>query len=97
MIKRIHLECHTNNANFIENNQLTDTDWKYQSEPSENENCCGWHKERRLNMPRGSNGGSGVFNYMMWVRGLMNDWNDLMNVDGWKWDDVLPFLKKSNH
>ena len=80
---------------LVAQNQLTDIDWQYQSEPSEG-HCCGWHNEGRQAMPRGKvAGGSGVLNYMMWVRGHREDWDSLMDVEGWKWDDVLPYFKRS--
>lgn len=79
---------------FVQLNQLTDIDWKYRSQKS-NGSCCEWHKQRRHAMPRGKvMGGSGALNYMMWVRGNRDDWDVLMDVDGWKWHDVLPFYKK---
>ena len=74
--------------------QLTDIDWQYLSESS-NGHCCEWHKDRKHRIPRGKvMGGSGILNYMMWVRGHKDDWDKLMDVDGWRWKDVLPYFKK---
>ena len=68
---------------FLANNQLGDKDWKYRSEPSQNGNCCEWHNDRRHAIPRGKvMGGSGVLNFMMWVRGHRDDWDKLMGIDG---------------
>ena len=41
-------------------------------------------------------GGSGVLNFMMWVRGNPDDWNILnnQNVTGWDYKSVLPYFKK---
>eukprot|EP01084_Bolivina_argentea_P167517 290718_1 len=76
-------------------NQLTEVDWQYKSEPSEG-HCCNWHKERRSAMPRGKvAGGSGVLNGMVWIRGHKDDYDKLFNVEGWSWNEVLPFFKRS--
>eukprot|EP01083_Nonionella_stella_P077747 212429_1 len=80
---------------MVQANELTDVDWQYRAEPS-NGYCCEWHNDRRHAMPRGKvMGGSGVLNYMVWMRGHKDDWDTLMNIDGWKWDDVLPYFKKT--
>merc|ERR1711971_997256 len=56
--------------------------------------CCDWHIDKRQAMPRGKiTGGSGILNYMMWVRGHREDWDVIFGVDGWAWDDVLPYFK----
>eukprot|EP01083_Nonionella_stella_P197836 726992_1 len=74
--------------------QLTNIDWAYQSEPSEH--CCKWMKDTRHQMPRGKvTGGSAVLNYMMWVRGHREDWDKLFDIEGWKWNDVLPYFMKT--
>lgn len=42
-------------------------------------------------------GGTSVINGMMYIRGNPNDYNDweAMGNPGWKFDDVLPYFKKS--
>eukprot|EP01084_Bolivina_argentea_P305590 527924_1 len=76
-------------------NQLTDMDWKYQTEPSDGY-CCEMYNERRQQMARGKvAGGSAVSNYMMWMRGHKEDWNSIFNIDEWKWDNVLPYFQKT--
>ena len=78
---------------LVEGTQLSDVDWQYRSEPSEG-HCCDWHVDKRQAMPRGKvTGGSGVLNYMIWVRGHRQDWDVTFDVDGWAWDDVLPYFK----
>jgi choline dehydrogenase len=56
---------------------------------------------RSLNYPRGKViGGSSAINAMVYMRGQAADydhWRQL-GLDGWAWDDVLPFFKKhENH
>eukprot|EP01084_Bolivina_argentea_P187658 323187_1 len=75
-------------------NQLSDIDWKYKSEPS-NGYCCEWNKDTRVAIPRGKvTGGSGILNTNIWVRGHKEDWDILFNITNWKWNDVLPYFKK---
>ena len=66
--------------------------WMYDTEPVE---ALGG---RRSYWPRGKViGGSGSINAMVYVRGQprdFEDWKELGN-DGWGWDDVLPYFKKS--
>ena len=40
---------------LVQNNQLSDIDWQYPSEPSENGICCEWYTDNgTINMPRGT-------------------------------------------
>ncbi|XP_033213790.1 glucose dehydrogenase [FAD, quinone]-like, partial [Belonocnema kinseyi] len=79
---------------FVVDIEKTDIDWNYktQSEPSAClfEKGCAW--------PRGKvMGGSGTLNYMLYVRGNpedYNDWEESGNL-GWGYKDVLPYFKKS--
>ncbi|MFC6672909.1 GMC family oxidoreductase [Marinobacterium aestuariivivens] len=68
--------------------------WCYESEPEPNLNG------RKLFQPRGKVlGGSGSINGMIYVRGQPEDfdgWRDL-GCEGWGFEDVLPFFKKSEH
>jgi choline dehydrogenase len=70
----------------------TDVDWAYSTEP---EPGC---EDRRMFWPRGKMlGGSSSMNAMIYIRGVPSDydrWADL-GCDGWGWDDVLPFFRRS--
>ena len=66
--------------------------WMYDTEPVE---ALGG---RRSYWPRGKViGGSGSINAMVYVRGQPSDFEDwkALGNEGWGWDDVLPFFKKS--
>lgn len=66
--------------------------WMYDTEPVE---ALGG---RRSYWPRGKViGGSGSINAMVYVRGQPHDFDDwkALGNQGWGWDDVLPFFKKS--
>ncbi|MGB8623191.1 MAG: GMC family oxidoreductase N-terminal domain-containing protein, partial [Paracoccaceae bacterium] len=66
--------------------------WCYTSEPEPNLNG------RRLFQPRGKvMGGSGAINGMIYMRGQPEDfdgWADA-GCEGWSWNEVLPYFKKS--
>lgn len=68
--------------------------WCYESEPETNLHG------RTLFQPRGKVlGGSGSINGMIYVRGQPEDfdtWRDL-GCEGWGFEDVLPYFKKSEH
>ena len=72
----------------------SEVDWKYQTEPEP------YLNNRRLAWPRGKVlGGSSAINALLYVRGNKRDydlWADLGN-DGWGFDDVLPYFKKSEN
>ena len=76
--------------------QLTNLDWQFKTEPSGR--FCLAMNEGRCNWPRGKVlGGSSVLNAMLYVRGNKKDydrWESLGNR-GWKYEDVLPYFKKS--
>jgi choline dehydrogenase len=66
--------------------------WMYDTEPVD---ALGG---RRSYWPRGKViGGSGSINAMVYVRGQPRDFEDwkALGNQGWGWDDVLPFFKKS--
>ena len=70
----------------------TEVDWDFHSEPEP-------RLDRRRNyLPRGRMlGGSGSLNGMVYIRGHRADydeWRD-MGLDGWGYDDVLPYFKRS--
>ncbi len=67
-------------------------DWGYYTEPQEHIN------QRKIYVPRGKTlGGSSSTNAMAYVRGNKADydhWSSLGN-EGWSYDEVLPYFKKS--
>ena len=67
-------------------------DWCYKTEPDPGLNG------RSLEWPRGKVlGGSSSLNGLLYVRGQHEDydrWRQMGN-EGWSWDDVLPFFKRS--
>jgi len=77
--------------------QRTVLDWGYKTEPQQN---AGLSAGGVSNWPRGKLlGGSSMLNYMLYVRGHKEDydhWKSL-GLDGWGWDDVLPYFKKSEN
>ncbi|KAB8307401.1 alcohol dehydrogenase [Erwinia endophytica] len=56
---------------------------------------------RQMHVPRGKTlGGSSSMNSMIYIRGLPSDydrWRDQAGCEGWGWDDVLPWFKRSEH
>jgi choline dehydrogenase len=67
----------------------TEVDWDYYSAP---EQLC---NGRRLPLPRGKVlGGSSSMNAMVYIRGNRRDYDD-WGVQGWAWDDLLPYFLKS--
>jgi choline dehydrogenase len=68
------------------------TDWRFETEPEPGLNG------RALNYPRGRIlGGCTAINGMIYMRGQSRDydqWRQLGN-QGWGWDDVLPYFRKS--
>lgn len=66
--------------------------WQYQTTPQAELNG------RTLPYPRGRGmGGCSGNNFMAWVRGPKvdyDDWADRVGDDWWKWDNVLPKMKK---
>ncbi|MDX8351126.1 choline dehydrogenase [Cognatiyoonia sp. IB215182] len=70
------------------------SNWAYQTVPQPGLNG------RRGYQPRGKMlGGSSGLNAMLYVRGHRSDydgWADL-GCDGWGWDDVLPYFRKSEN
>ena len=72
----------------------SEIDWKYETEPEPALNG------RKIPIARGKVlGGSSAINAMIHIRGNRRDfdhWNFLGN-DGWSYDEVLPFFKKSEN
>jgi len=71
------------------------TDWLYATEPEPGLNG------RSLIYPRGKVlGGSSSINGMIYMRGQSGDydrWADVTGDDTWRWDQVLPLFRKSEH
>eukprot|EP01051_Picozoa_sp_SAG22_P023962 SAG22_NODE_6420_length_858_cov_1.152833_1_plen_253_part_10 len=77
--------------------QRGQADWGYKTEPQEN--AAGGMAEQESNWPRGKAlGGSSQLNYMLYVRGHKEDYNSWAaqcGDDGWAYDAVLPYFKKT--
>ena len=73
----------------------TKYDWAYETELEE---ACGG---RKMFWPRGKVvGGSGSLNAQLYVRGHRrdyDDWRDRYGCEGWGYDDVLPYFKRSEN
>ncbi|MDJ1434407.1 GMC family oxidoreductase N-terminal domain-containing protein [Halostagnicola sp. A-GB9-2] len=70
----------------------SELDWKFDTEPQPGMNG------RTIDWPRGKAlGGSSVINGMAYVRGHPYDYDNWaeMGNDGWSYDDLLPYFKKS--
>jgi choline dehydrogenase len=72
----------------------SDVDWKFATEPQAGQNG------RTMLINQGKViGGSASINALMYVRGNRRNfdrWSDLGN-DGWSYDEVLPYFKRSEH
>ena len=73
---------------FTQQNQRTSTDWNYETVPQQK--GCDSLKCKRSYWPRGKVcGGSSILNYMVWVRGNpedYNEWADVHECTGWSWE-----------
>lgn len=72
----------------------TEVDWGFETEPQEH------ILNRKIYLPRGKTlGGCSSTNYMAYVRGNKEDYNDweAQGNKGWGYKDVLPYFKKSEH
>lgn len=68
--------------------------WRYHTVPQKHLN------DRRIWYPQGRVlGGSSAINAMIYVRGQKADYDDwaAMGNEGWAYDDVLPYFRKSEH
>ncbi|XP_046386915.1 glucose dehydrogenase [FAD, quinone]-like [Ischnura elegans] len=71
-------------------------DWKYRTQPSDT--ACGAMKDRRCCWTRGKViGGSSVLNTMLYIRGNRRDFDQWAagGNEGWSYDEILPYFKKS--
>ncbi|KAK2580037.1 hypothetical protein KPH14_012324 [Odynerus spinipes] len=76
--------------------QLTDYNWGYKLEPQQS--ACLGMIDRRCAWPRGKSlGGTSTLNYMIHTRGNKLDYDlwKLLGNEGWSYEDVLPYFKKS--
>ena len=65
--------------------------WCYETQPEP-----GLH-HRRISWPRGKVlGGTSCINGMVYIRGQKEDY-DSWGVEGWSYDEVLPYFKRSEH
>jgi choline dehydrogenase len=72
----------------------TKVDWAFWTEPQKHVNG------RRIFLPRGKTlGGCSSTNAMAYVRGNKGDYDDWakMGNEGWSYEEVLPYFKKSEH
>lgn len=73
-----------------------DLDWDYYTEPQNN--ACLGLKHKKAYWPRGRVlGGSSTINLMQYTRGSRYDYDmwEKMGCEGWGYDKVLPYFKKS--
>ncbi|KAK7868158.1 hypothetical protein R5R35_003033 [Gryllus longicercus] len=76
--------------------QNTPMDWAYRTEPDPN--SCRAFRGHRCPVPRGKAvGGSHAMNAMMYIRGSRHDYDEwaALGNEGWRYEDVLPYFKKS--
>ncbi len=75
-----------------------DIDWMYQTVPQKK--ACSSLKYEKSAWPRGKVlGGSSSINAMIYARGNRADYDGwrAMGAEGWSYDDVLPYFKKSEN
>ncbi|XP_072379643.1 glucose dehydrogenase [FAD, quinone]-like [Diabrotica undecimpunctata] len=76
--------------------QGSSIDWMYETQPSPK--SCLARDEGRCTWARGKvMGGSSTINYMIYIRGHPEDYDEweYMGNHGWSYKDVLPYFKKS--
>lgn len=76
--------------------QLSPFDWQFKTQPGER--YCRGMVRGECNWPRGKVlGGSSVLNAMLYVRGNRQDYDrwEKEGNEGWGYNDVLPYFKKS--
>ena len=74
----------------------SDMDWQFRTEPQEG--SCQGLRDQRCNWPRGrALGGSSAMNGMLYFRGMKHDFDEWAAAgnDGWSYDEVLEYFKKS--
>lgn len=76
--------------------QKSDMDWKFMTEPQKG--SCQGLRDQRCNWPRGrALGGTSTINGMLYIRGTKHDFDEWAAAgnDGWSYDEVLEYFKKS--
>lgn len=77
--------------------QKSEVDWKSITSPQEH--SCYMMKDKESCWSHGKVlGGSSAINAMVYTRGNKQDyerWETIYGAEGWGWDDVLPYFKKS--
>ncbi|XP_034840929.1 glucose dehydrogenase [FAD, quinone]-like [Maniola hyperantus] len=77
---------------------ITPMNWGYNSEPEQK--ACRDLRGHVCYLPRGKVlGGSSVLNFLIYQRGHPEDYNDWVRMgnEGWSYDEVLPYFKKSEN
>ncbi|XP_023939067.2 glucose dehydrogenase [FAD, quinone] [Bicyclus anynana] len=77
---------------------ITPMNWGYTSEPEQK--ACRDLRGHVCYLPRGKVlGGSSVLNFLIYQRGHPDDYNDWVRMgnDGWSYEEVLPYFKKSEN
>ena len=76
--------------------QKSEIDWQYMTAPQRD---CSFFESQRSCWPRGKVlGGTSAINAMVYTRGNKEDyerWKNDHGAEGWGWNDVLPYFKKS--
>ncbi|XP_018571566.1 glucose dehydrogenase [FAD, quinone]-like [Anoplophora glabripennis] len=79
--------------------QQSSVDWNLQTQPQPT--ACRSRPGGTCRWPRGRGmGGSSAINYMIYLRGGPRDydeWEQRFGNEGWGYEDVLPYFKKSEH
>lgn len=96
LISEVRAQVHQRLLKIQRTNYFVEFNWGYKTDPSPGAclglsgGVCNWPKGRAL-------GGTSVINFMLYQRGHRRDfdgWAANGNV-GWKYDEVLPYFKKS--
>ena len=77
--------------------QNSEVDWQFRTAPQKD--CCQGFGSKKSCWPRGKVlGGTSAINTMVYTRGHHQDydrWASVYGAEGWGWEDVLPYFKKS--
>lgn len=77
---------------FMQTFNNPDYDWAFKTEPQPH------NKNRVHHIPRGKAlGGSSAINYMMYVRGSLQDYDDwaiIANDEGWNAEEMMKYMRK---
>ncbi|XP_064625725.1 alcohol dehydrogenase [acceptor]-like [Lineus longissimus] len=73
-------------------------DWNYKTVSQKR--ACNGYENNECSLPRGKTlGGSSAFNSMTYDRGSKEDYDswERMGIEGWKYEDLLPYFKRSEN